>query len=441
MNNNKVMTCIGYSQNGHGIVDVKGKHVEVPNLIKGEQALIKIVKRKGFTSGAVVSRKRTAKARVKPPCQYFERCGGCQIQHLSNDEQRNFKQKLVYKSLKSFGKIKPIEMMTDATGYRNKCVHTFARNKKGKIIAGLYQNYSHRVIAIERCYIHDQRADAIANSLRDLMEKLNIEPYDEDRKTGDIRHLLTRVAKGTGQVLLTIVTGTANLPQRDKLIAALVKAHPEIDGIVQNINGKKTSLVLSRRQKLLYGKAEIVDTLCEKQFKISAQSFYQINRSQTEKIYRYALKLANIKRHERILDAYCGIGTISLLLADKAKSVVGVEVNPAAVANAKENAMLNDVKNVSFVAQDAGEYLKAQKRGSFDGVVLDPPREGCNKVLIDSLIQHSPSKIVYISCNPETQARDIKQLKRAGYRVKDIKPFDMFVFTSHVECVALLTRK
>ncbi len=441
MKQTKTLKCIGYSQNGDGIVDDSGKQIEVPNLLKGETALIRIVKQKGFTSGVVVKRQTTSKQRVKPPCRYFEQCGGCQIQHFSNAEQRDFKQKLVYKSLKSFGKIKSLEMMTSAQGYRNKCVHSFARAKDGTIISGLYQNYSHRVIAIERCYIHDERADKIAATARQLMTELSIDPYNEDTKKGHIRHLVTRVAQGTGQLLVTIVTGSTELPNKDKLIKKLIKAHPQITGIVQNINGKKTSLILSQRQKLLYGKAEIIDQLCDKQFKIASQSFYQVNRLQTEKLYHYALKLADVKKHERVLDAYCGIGTISLLLAERAKSVVGVELNKTAIANANQNAKLNGINNVEFVAADAAQYLKQKKKAKFDIVVLDPPREGCSKLLIEGLIKQSPKKIVYISCNVATQARDLKQLKRVGYKVKQIKPFDLFVYSNHVECIVLMERK
>ncbi len=436
----KTLTCIGYSQSGYGIIDDGGRQIEVPNLLKGERAVVEIIKKRGRLTAKVIKRQTTSKERVTPPCPYFERCGGCQLQHFSVAAQRDFKQKLVYKSLKSFAKIKPLVMMTDAAGYRNKCVHSFAYSKSGEIISGLYQNHTHRVIAVERCYIHDQRADAIAATLRRLMTQLGIAPYNEDAKTGHIRHLLTRVAQGTGQVLVTIVTGSKTIPQQKKLVAGLLAAHPEINSIVQNINDKRGSMLLARRQRILHGSSEIVDQLCGKQFKISAQSFYQVNRSQTEKLYRYALKLADIKPGDKVLDAYCGIGTISLLAADYAKTVVAVELNQAAIANARQNAALNKQTNVQFVAADAARYLKEQARGSFDVVLLDPPREGCSKLLIDGLIEQSPQKIVYISCNPETQARDLKQLKRAGYAVKQIKPFDQFAFTSHIEVVALLQK-
>ncbi len=436
----KTLTCIGYSQNGDGIVDDKGKQVVVANLIKGEKAVVEIVKARRSMRGKVVKRLTTAEQRVAPPCPYFECCGGCQIQHFCAAEQRDFKQKLVYKALKSFAKIKPLAMMESAQGYRNKCIHSFARAKNGQIIAGLYQNYSHDIVAIERCYIHDQRADDIAQTVRRAMSELAIDPYDEDAKTGHIRHLVTRVAQGTGQLLVTIVTGGNSLPRQKELVAALLAAHPQICGVVQNINSRRDSLVLAKRQRVLYGSAEIVDTLCGKQFKIGAQSFYQVNRSQTEKLYRYALKLADIKPGDTVLDAYCGIGTISLLAADRAKDVIGVELNKTAIANAVQNAALNNQKNVQFVAADAAQYLSKQAPNSFDIVLLDPPREGCSKQLIDSLIRQSAKRIVYISCNPATQARDIKQLTRAGYIVKQIKPFDMFAFTSHVETVALLSK-
>ncbi len=436
----KTLNCIGYSGNGHGLVDDRGRQVEVPNLLKGETARVQLMKRDGAVVGRVVAHIATVKDRVTPPCPHFANCGGCQLQHFSDAAQRAFKQKIVYKALKSFGKIQPLETMASGAGYRNKCVHSFSRAADGEIVYGLYQNHSHQVVPFKRCYIHDPRADAVAATLRDLMVKLDLKPYDEDDKRGHIRHLLTRVAQGSGQLLVTIVAAMPDLPHCRQLVEGLVTAHPAICGIVLNVNPKRGSALLARRQKVLYGKDEIVDQLAGMSFKMSSQSFYQVNRLQTEKLYRYALKLAAIKPQQRYLDAYCGIGTISLLAARRAKQVIGVELNPTAVANAKANAELNGIDNVDFVTADAADYLSEQPAGSFDGILLDPPREGCSKALIDALIKQRPSKIVYISCNPTTQARDLKQLRRAGYKVAKLKPFDLFVYTSHVEVVALLEK-
>lgn len=434
-----IYTCIGYSKNGNGLVNYNGSQVEVPFLMKGEKGEISFKKNKFTIVPKIIKLLDVSPERVEVPCPYFEKCGACQILHFSKKEQAEFKQKIIQKTLGNFGKAKPISMMDEAEGYRNKCVHSFSISKDGRIISGLYKNFSHEVVEIDRCYVHDKRADDIARSMRKFMEDYNIKPYDEDKKKGCIRHLMTRIAQGTGDVLLTVVVGNP-IPHKDKFIKFIVKNHPEIKTIVENINDKKTAAILGYKERVLFGSGDICDILCGKKFKISSKSFYQINRFQTEKLYNYVVELADIKQNEKVLDAYCGIGTIGIIASEKAEFVTGVELNKTAIKNAVENAKINCLKNINFISEDAGTYLKKNNKIKYDVVFLDPPREGCSKEFIESLLKNSPKRIIYISCNPETQARDLSRLKQGGFEVKKLKPFDMFVYSNHVECIALLQR-
>ncbi len=274
------------------------------------------------------------------------------------------------------------------------------------------------------------------------MEKLKIAPYDEDTKVGYLRHLLVRIGKVTGEVMVVLVTACKKVPNLTALVNQIVALHPNVTTVVQNINGKKTSMVLGRTEIVHYGEGKIKDKLCGLTFNISPRSFYQINHSQTEKLYQYAIKAANIRKSDTVLDAYSGIGTISLICAKYAKHVTGVEINETAVKDAVENAKQNGIKNAEFIYADAGEYLKqmAQQNNHFDVVIVDPPRGGCSKAFIDNLKYAKPKRIVYISCNPVTQARDLKQIQISNYRVVDIQPFDLFPFTTSVENIVVLSR-
>lgn len=434
--------CIGYSKQGYGIIEYQGRQLEVFGLIKGEKAEIDLQSHRGGYKANIKKLKLISEDRVEPPCKHFQTCGACHLQHMSLELQEDFKKRSAAKSLAAYGKLKDCEMTKNPYSYRNKSHHTFFLNSKGKIVWGLYESASHKLVEISRCLIHDEKSDEIARDIAGLMEKYSLKPFDEDKLTGDIRHALIRVAKSTGDVLLCLVTNSGTIAQLKSLIKDIIAAHPEIKTVVRNINDRKSSMVLGNKEHILHGEGYVVDRLANLNFAISAKSFYQINRDQTEKLYQYACDIAKITKSDSVLDCYSGIGTISLIAAKKASKVVGVEVNSSAVKDAKFNAKINNMANTEFVVADAAKYMleEGEKDVKFDVVFLDPPREGLSSDFVKALTKYKPNRIVYISCNPMTQARDLSQIKKSGYKISKLKAFDMFPFTNSVETVAYLER-
>lgn len=295
---------------------------------------------------------------------------------------------------------------------------------------------------IESCLLEDKQSTAIIRDIRGLLRSFKIKPYNEDKGYGLLRHVLVRHAHATGQVMVVLVIASPILPSKNNFVKALRQIHPEITTVVLNVNGRNTSMVLGDQEKVLYGKGYIVDELLGMRFRISAKSFYQVNPIQTKHLYQGAISLAGLSGKERVLDAYCGTGTIGMIASRDAREVVGVELNRDAVRDAITNAKTNQVKNICFVCQDATEYIckAAEKKENFDVVLMDPPRAGSTKEFVDAVISLAPERVVYVSCNPETLARDLKWFCRA-YRVETIRPYDMFPLTGHVETVCLLSRK
>lgn len=382
------------------------------------------------------------KYRVKPPCPYYDKCGGCQIQHMSYEGQSKFKQAKVQELLGSFCKVNDILTMEDPYYYRNKVHSTFSYNKKGEIIAGIYRENTHDVINIDKCMIQDSKADEIIGTIKDFMKSFKMKPYDEDTGEGFLRHVLIKRGFSTGQVMVVLVVSSKIFPGKNNYIKALVKKHPEISTIIMNINNRKTSVVLGNEEAILYGKGYIEDILCGVKFQISAKSFYQVNPIQTEILYNKAIEMAKLKGNETVIDAYCGIGTIGLIVSSKVKNVIGVEVNNDAVKDAIRNAKQNNIKNAYFYNDDAGDFMVelASENKKIDLVIMDPPRSGSDEKFLSSLVKLSPEKVVYISCNPETQKRDLEYLVKKGYKVREIQPVDMFPQTTHVECVVGIQR-
>ncbi|SEN50032.1 23S rRNA (uracil1939-C5)-methyltransferase [Amphibacillus marinus] len=387
--------------------------------------------------------KHVKPALPKIDCPVVDRCGGCQIQQLSYDQQLAKKQTEVNKLLSKFAKVEPIIGMTNPYYYRNKIHTTFAMNRKGQVISGKYQAGSHHVVPIDSCLIEDQRADEIVVSIRQMLRSFKIKPYHEDSRSGLLRHVLVRTGFQSGQIMVVLVLGSPVFPSRKNFIKALLEQHPEITTVVLNVNNKKTSMVLGDREQVLYGKGFIEDTLCGKSFRLSPKSFYQVNPVQTEVLYSKALDLAEFTGRETIIDAYCGIGTIGLIASDRVKQVIGVELNQAAVKDAINNAKRNQVKNVFFHQADAGDFMLqiARKKQRVDAVLMDPPRSGSTEKFIQALATMKPKQVVYISCNPVTLARDLASLARKGYQAKRIIPVDMFPGTNHVETIVSLVRK
>ncbi|MCT4563668.1 MAG: 23S rRNA (uracil(1939)-C(5))-methyltransferase RlmD [Maledivibacter sp.] len=442
--NQKVnVNCTAIDEEGKGIVNINGQKITIPYLIEGERAEVEIFNKRNFNTGKVNSILDKSKDRVVPKCPYFFKCGGCQLQHMSYEAQTDFKEKSVRKLLGDYGKVNRIITMDKPYDYRNKIHSTFGYGKKREIISGIYEEYSHRVIPIDRCIIQDPHADAIIGSIRQLMKSFKMKPFDEDSGQGFLRHVLVKTGFTSGQIMVVLVVSTHIFPSKNNFVKALLKKHPEITTIVMNVNNRKTSVVLGNIEKVLYGKGTIEDKLCGKVFQISPKSFYQINPIQTEKLYNKAIDMAKLEKGEVVLDAYCGIGTIALILSSKVKKVIGVELNKNALRDAINNAKRNKIKNVRFYQGDAGEFMvkMAEDKQYVDTVFMDPPRSGSDEKFLSSIVKLGPKKVIYISCNPVSQARDLKYLTKNGYGVEEIQPLDMFPHTYHVECCSLLTRK
>ncbi len=379
--------------------------------------------------------------KLLPVCKYNKTCGGCSLQGKTYEEQLKIKQTSVERLLSSIHKVENIIPAPTPYNYRNKVTGTYGYVNK-KTVVGTYQENSHKLVPIESCQIHDEIADTILQTIKDLLASFKYKTFDEDSRSGFFRHVLIRTGHVTKQVLVTLVVADIIFPSKNNFIKALLKKHPEITSVVMNINNKKTSMILGEREIVLYGKGYIEDFLCGKKFRISPKSFYQINSIQTEILYKEAIECAKLTGKETIIDAYCGIGTIGIIASNGAKEVLGVELNKDAFKDAIVNARENKVKNIKFINEDAGKFMVnlAHEKKKIDVVFLDPPRAGSDEAFLKSLVTLNPERVVYISCNPETLARDLEFLKKY-YVIETIQPVDMFPFTEHVEAIAVLFAK
>ena len=370
-------------------------------------------------------------------CSVSKKCGSCQYQGVPYKEQLVAKQKKMSKLLKKFGNVKPIIGMEDPFYYRNKVHAVFDRDRKGNIICGTYEAKTHKVVPVEDCMIEDKISQEIIRTIRDMLKSFKIKTYDEDTGYGLLRHVLVRRGFATNEIMVVLVVGSPVFPSKNNFVKALRKKYPQITTVVLNVNDKKTSMVLGERDIVIYGKGFIRDILCGCSFRISPQSFYQVNPVQTEILYKTAIEYAGLGRKD------CGIGTIGLVAAKRAKNVIGVELNSDAVHDARINARENKITNAHFYQGDAGEFMEkmAENGECADVVFMDPPRTGSDKKFMSSVIKLGPSRIVYISCGPETLARDLEYLTKYGYEIRKIQPVDMFSFTDHCENVCLLTKK
>ena len=395
-----------------------------------------------------MEQKNIRKTKPKPKttddsCVYAKKCGGCQYQGMPYAKQLKKKQKQVEELLGGMGKIEPILGMADPFHYRNKVNAAFSRTRRGQIISGVYKERTHEVVDIVECEIEDTRADVILQDIKGLLPSFKIKTYDEDSGYGLLRHVMVRTGHTTGEIMVVLVLASPVLPSKNNFVKAIRKLHPEITTIVLNVNDKKTSMVLGKRNITLYGKGYIEDVLCGLTFRISPTSFYQINSKQTEVLYAKALEYAALSGKERVIDAYCGIGTIGMTMSKQAKEVIGVELNGEAVRDAVANAKRNQLKHITFYAQDAGEFMMqlAAKGESADVVMMDPPRSGSTEEFMDSVAVLKPKRVVYVSCNPVTLARDLKYFAKKGYALVKCQPVDMFPFTDEIEVCTLLEKR
>ena len=375
-----------------------------------------------------------------------KKCGGCPMLGLDYAEQLKQKEAAVRKLVGKYGPVAPIRGAENPCHYRNKVISTFAAGPGGKLVSGIYAAGTHKVLPVESCLLQDEVLDTVMQAVRAAASTCRYQPYNEDKGTGLLRHCLLRRGVVSGQVMVVLVTAQPVLPGAKNFVRALLaeaeKRHVPVTTVVQNYNPRRTSVVLGEEEKVLYGKGFILDTLCGKTYALSPRSFYQINHDQTEVLYGLAVEAARLTGKEVVLDAYCGIGTIGLTASGRAKQVVGVELNRDAVRDAIGNARHNNVKNARFFAADATQWItEAAAAGQrTDVIFMDPPREGSTPQFIESVARMAPKRVVYVSCNPETMARDLALLTAKGYRAEGFTPVDLFPQTAHCETVCLLSK-
>ena len=440
-------TCVDLSSEGKGIIKDDGRVIFVDGLFIGEKAEIETqYTRAGVYFGKVKTLIEKSKDRISPKCNVCTACGGCQFQQLSYSAQLAYKTNKVKNDLEHIANIKcdvnPCIGMENPYNYRNKIQIPVGLNRYRQIVTGFYKAMTHEIIPIEKCYIEDERASSIIKDIKRLMPDFDLRPYNEDTGEGELRHILVRTSLNRKEIMVVLVMNCYTFAGRNNFAKALVKLHPEITTIVQNINIRQTNVILGNKEEVIYGPGFIKDVLCGLIFKISSKSFYQINPSQCEKLYNLAIENAHLSKTDVVLDAYSGIGTIGLIAAKSVKEVISVEIIEDATRDAVTNARVNDVKNIRFINGDAGNYLLKAKENNqkLDVIFMDPPRTGSTERFLDAVLEILPKKIIYISCDPSTLSRDIKILSNK-YSVAYVQPVDMFPQTFHVETIVLLCLK
>ena len=441
--------CVDLSHDGQGVVKVDGFTYFVKGMLVNEYGKLKVIKvLKNYGIARLIEVIEASQYRVVPKCPVFKACGGCQLQHLHIDGQKVFKTNRVRETLRRIGEVDidvaETLMMDNPWYYRNKSQLPVGVGKDGSLITGFYKKHSNDIIAQDECFIQNCPSNLLVNKVREILSEYGITAYNnKDGKKGLLRHILVKYGYYTKQLMLVLITNGNKLPNERKIIDRIVNCFPDITTIVQNINKKSNNVILGDEEKILFGNGYIEDLLGDFKFRISSKSFYQINPIQTEVLYQKVLELADLKGKETVIDAYCGIGSISLFLGKQAKRVYAVEINEQAITDAKINAEINNINNVDFFVDDAGEFMikLSQESKNIDVVVVDPPRKGCSQDFLDALVLLNPSKVVYVSCDVSTQARDLKYLKERGYEAMICQPVDMFPQTTHVETVVLLSHK
>lgn len=437
----------GMTHEGQGVGRIDNFTVFVDGALKGEEVEIKVIKvNKSYAVGKLLKVIKVSPDRIEPPCGVYNRCGGCSLQHMSEKAALRFKTELVIESINRIGKLQDVKVnntigMQKPLNYRNKAQYPVGRHND-ELKVGFYAKKSHDIVDSPLCMIQHSISDKAKLIVKDFLRKNNISVYDETTGKGLVRHVMTRTGFNTGEVMVVLVLNGKSLPGQDKLVKLLTEEIPEIKSIVLNVNTANTNVILGSKNIVIYGEETIMDFIGKFKFRISPLSFFQVNPIQTEVLYNKALEYAGLTGQETVFDLYCGIGTISLFLSERAKKVYGVEVVEEAVKDAIVNAKLNGVDNVEFMVGEAERIIPDMyQRGiKADVVVVDPPRKGCDEVLLETLVSMEPQRIVYVSCNPATLARDLGFLAERGFKVLEVQPVDMFPWTAHVECVVLLSK-
>ncbi len=438
----------GMNHEGQGVGRLEGMAVFVDGGIKGEKALVKINEvKKNYATSSIKSILNNSLGRVEPPCGNFEKCGGCSLMHMNYKAQMEFKTDLVKETLKRIGKLEEVKVndtigMDNPHNYRNKVQFPVAL-KDGKPVMGFYERRSHNVADGSSCLIQDESSSLVRQVVLEFLSTNKISIYDEKTGSGLLRHVMVRKGFKTSEVMVVLVINGDSIPNSDKLIENLKDNVGGLTSVFLNINKRNTNIILGEKNKKLFGRDTITDYIGRFKFDISPLSFFQVNPVQTEVLYGKALEFAGLGGNETVFDLYCGIGTISLFLSEKAKQVYGIEVVEDAIKDAKKNATANGVDNTEFIAGEAERVIPQmyEKGIRADVVVVDPPRKGCEQVVLETMVKMQPERIVYVSCNPSTLARDLNYLTENGYRVEEVQPVDMFPHTGHVECVVGIRRK
>jgi len=436
------------THDGAGVAKVEGYPIFVQGALPGEKAKVKVIKvNKGYGVGRLVELLERSAFRVDIAKEEQHRYGGCQLQHLSYEGQLKFKENQVRQVLTRIGKladvtVHPVLGMEHPWKYRNKA-QVPVGEKEGKLISGFFKPRSHEIVDTNESLIQLPEVNEAIQVVKEICSELGISAYNEENHKGDLRHIMARYGKQSEELMVVIITRTTELPGKKKLVEEVVSRLPKVKSIIHNVNSKRTNVIMGEKTKVIWGNEVIYDYIGDVKFAISAMSFYQVNPDQTKVLYDKALEYAELSGTENVIDAYCGIGTISLFLAQKAKKVYGVEVVSQAIEDAKRNAALNDIENVEFAVGKAEEVIPNwYKQGvKADVLVVDPPRKGCDEALLNTITEMKPQKVVYVSCNPATLARDLRILEDGGYKTLEVQPVDMFPQTTHVECVALIELK
>lgn len=457
-NEELTVDLIGLTHDGEGVGRAGGFTLFVQGGLPGETARVRVMKmKKQYGYARLEELVKSSESRVNPPCDIYKECGGCQLQHFDYGAQLTWKRQHVVDNLTRIGKLKVAGEgesedgiivhdtigMQDPWRYRNKAaVPVGAAGEGGELVAGFYARGSHRIIDMDDCLIQHESNDEVVRVVKSIARELRTPPYEESTGRGVLRHVMARTGVVTGEIMVVLVTNGKRLPRQPEWIERLRASLPGLKSIVQNVNERDTNAIFGDETRVLWGSEVIYDELDGIRFAISARSFYQVNPAQTVSLYSKAVEYAGLTGKERVIDAYCGIGTISLFLARQAGHVYGVEIVPEATEDAKRNAELNSIGNVSFEAGPAEVVMPRWRTEGIeaDVIVVDPPRKGCDPALLDTILALQPERVVYVSCNPSTLARDLRVLEDGGYRTVEVTPVDMFPHTVHVECVVLMSR-